>query len=183
MQHLALRIVAIVALLLAGSFAAINGGVVRAQDASPVASPVTMMELAPGITAEVLAAAPSAGAPGMTMYVARFVFQPGAEIFPHSHPGTTVLGVYSGTFGWTLVEGTAHVIRGAGSGATGPVEDITELGTEVILEPGDSIYYESDVVHMARGAGDTETVILGSLLLEEMQPLLSPVGEATPETT
>lgn len=53
-------------------------------------------------------------AEGQTVYLKRFTFEPGAEIFPHGHPGTTTLGVDSGSFGWTLLEGTARVVRGAG---------------------------------------------------------------------
>lgn len=174
MRRFDIRLIPIVVLLLAGF--AIGGFApsVRAQVATPAAGPITVNEVAPGVTAEVLAAAPSALAPGQTVYVARFIFQPGAEIFPHSHPGTTVLGVLSGSFGWTLVAGTAHVVRGAGSGAAGPVEDLTVPGTDVILEPGDAIYYEADVVHTARGAGDTEAVVLASLVLETGAPLLMP---------
>jgi quercetin dioxygenase-like cupin family protein len=145
-----------------------------ASSAAPAAPPISVSELAPGVTAEVLAAAPSTVAPGQTVYVARFVFQPGAAIFPHNHPGTTVLGVLSGSFGWTLKAGTAHVIRGAGAGAAGPVEDLTEPGTDVILKAGDAIFYETDVVHTARGAGDTEAVVLGSLVLTAGAPLLMP---------
>jgi len=144
------------------------------QKAAPPVGPITANVLAPGVTAEVLAAAPSAVAPGQTVYVARFIFQPGASIFPHSHPGTTVLGVLSGSFGWTLKAGTAHVIRGAGAGATGPVVDLTKPGTDVILNPGDAIFYESDVVHTARGAGKTKAVVLGSLVLKAGAPLLMP---------
>jgi quercetin dioxygenase-like cupin family protein len=155
-----------------------------AQESTPaVAGPVASIELAPGFIAQVLAGVPSDRAPGQTVYLARFIIQPGAEIFPHSHPGTTVLGVESGSLGWTLLEGTAHVVRGAAAGATGPTEDITEPGTEVILEPGDAIFYEDDVVHTARGAGDEETVVLGTLVLTTGEPLLMPVGmdmSATP---
>jgi quercetin dioxygenase-like cupin family protein len=145
-----------------------------AQEATP--GPISAIELAPGVTAEVFAGAPSDRAPGQTVYLARFVLQPGAELFPHSHPGTTVLGIVSGSFGWTLQKGTAHVVRGAAAGATGPAEDITEPGTEVILEPGDAIYYEDDVVHTARGAGDEEAVLWGSFVLTTDAPLLMPVG-------
>lgn len=148
-----------------------------AQDATPAAGPITVIDLAPGVTAEVLAAAPSDRAPGQTAYVARFIFQPGAEIFPHSHPGTTILGVVSGSLGWTLLEGTAHVVRGAAAGATGPTEELTEPGREVILEPGDAIFYEDDVVHTARGAGTEEAVVLGTLVLTTGEPLLMPVEE------
>lgn len=152
-----------------------------AQEATP--GPITVMELTPGFTVEVFAGAPSERAPEQTVYLARFVFQPGAEIFPHNHPGSTILGVASGSLGWTLLEGSAHVVRGAAAGATGPAEDLTEPGTEVILEPGDAIFYEDDVVHTARGAGDEETVVLGTLVLTSGEQLLMPTDMAmgTPE--
>jgi hypothetical protein len=143
-----------------------------AQESTPDAGgPISVIELAPGFTAEIFAAAPSDRAPSQTVYLARFVIQPGAELFPHGHPGTTVLGVAEGTVGWTLLEGTAHVIRGA-AGATGPAEDVTEPGTEVVLEVGDAIFYEDDVIHTARGAGDEETVVWGTFVLTSGEPLV-----------
>jgi quercetin dioxygenase-like cupin family protein len=150
-----------------------------AQEATPPAGPVAVIELAPGITAEVFAGAPSDRAPGQTVYLARFVFQPGAEIFLHGHPGTTVLAVTSGSFGWTLETGTAYVVRGAAAGATEVTEELTEPGTEVVLEVGDAIYYEEDVTHTAFGAGDAETEVWGTFVLTTGAPLLMPV-EATP---
>jgi quercetin dioxygenase-like cupin family protein len=153
-----------------------------AQDATP-APAIAVIELAPGVTAEVLSGVPSNRAPEQTLYTARFVFEPGSEIFPHNHPGTTSLTVYSGTFGWTLLEGTAYVIRGAAAGATEVSETLTEPNTEVILNPGDAIYYEDDVVHTARGAGDEPTIIYGSFVLTPSEPLLMPVDMdmGTPE--
>jgi quercetin dioxygenase-like cupin family protein len=151
-----------------------------AQDETPTA--VAQIELAPGVIAEVFAAAPSAVAEGQTVYLARFTFDPGSEIFPHGHPGTTVLGVETGSFGWTLQEGTAHVVRGAAAGETA-IEDLTEPGVEVILNPGDAIFYEDDVIHTARGAGEEPAVILGTLVLETGQPLIMPADmemDATP---
>ena len=148
-------------------------GVVLAPAAAQDEPPIAPIELAPGVTAEIYAAAPSARAEGQTVYLARFVFQPGAEIFPHSHPGSIVLGVDSGSFGWTLGEGTAHVVRGAGTGGT-EVEDLTAAGTDVILEPGDAIFYEDDVVHTARGAGDEPAVVMGTLVLTSGEQLIMP---------
>lgn len=146
------------------------------------AGPISVIELAPGVTAEVFAAVPSDRAPDQTVYLARFVFQPGSEIFPHNHPGTAVLTVESGTWGWTLLEGTAHVVRGAAAGNT-EVEDITEPGTEVMLEVGDAIYYEDDVVHTARGAGDDETVLWATGVFTPGEPLLMPVDMDMAPTT
>jgi quercetin dioxygenase-like cupin family protein len=161
---------------------------VAAQDATPPAG-IAVIELAPGVTAEVFAGVPSDRAPGQTLYLARFVFQPGAEIFPHSHPGTTLLAVASGSFGWTLAEGTAHVLRWAAAGATGPTEDLTTPGSDVVLQPGDAISYEDDVVHTARGDGAEPAVVLGTFILTTGEPLLMPAGmqmggtpEATPAT-
>ena len=158
-----------------------------AQDSTPAASEsaaISVIDLSPGVTAEVYAGAPSDRAPGQTVYVARFVFQPGAEIFPHGHPGTTVLGVQSGSFGWTLVAGSARVVRGAAAGATEPTEILTEAGADVVLAPGDAIYYEDDVIHTARGAGDAEAVVLGTLVLTAGQPLLMTADQmATMATT
>lgn len=168
---LALSLVAL--LLVAPITLAPEWSPVRAQEATP--SPTSLIDLAPGVTAEVLAGVPSDRAPGQTVYLARFVFQPGAEIFPHSHPGTTVLGVISGSFGWTLVQGTAHIVRGAAAGGTA-TEDLTQPGDDVVLEPGDAIFYEDDVVHTARGAGDEPAVVLGTLVLTSGEPLLMPVG-------
>jgi uncharacterized cupredoxin-like copper-binding protein/quercetin dioxygenase-like cupin family protein len=170
------RIVAgfVVVMLMLAAITGWGAAPALAQESTPAAGPIAAMELAPGVTAEVYAGAPSVRAEGQTVYLARFVFAPGAEIFPHRHPGTTVLGVQSGSFGWTLLEGTAHVVRGAAAGGT-ETEDITEPGTEVILEPGDAIFYEDDVVHTARGAGDEDAVVLGTLVLTSGEPLLMPV--------
>ncbi len=148
-----------------------------AQEATPSTTPaeaISVVELAPSVTAEIFAAAPSARAEGQTIYVACFVFQPGAEIFPHSHPGTAVLAVESGVWGWSLLDGTAHVVRGAATGGT-TVEDVTELGTEILLNPGDAIYYEDDVVHTGRGASDEPTVLHATAMLTAGEPLLMPV--------
>lgn len=158
------------------------GGAAHSGVAAQDAAPITTIDLAPGITAQVLAAAPSVRAAGQTDYVVSFLFKPGSEIFPHSHPGTTVLGVQSGELGWTLVKGEAYVVRGAGAGGSA-VEEMTEPGADVVLEPGDAIYYEDDVTHTARGEGDTDTVVLGSLLLTSGEPLLMPANmdmSATP---
>jgi quercetin dioxygenase-like cupin family protein len=152
--------------------------VAHAQESSPVpGGAIAVMELAPGVTAEVFAGAPSARAAGQTVYLARFVFQPGAEIFPHSHPGTTILGVAEGSFGWTLLQGTAHMTRAAASGTPTGTEDLTEPNADVVLEPGDAIHYEDDVVHTARGAGDTAAIVLGTLVLTSGEPLLTAVED------
>ena len=145
-----------------------------AQEATPAPGPIKQNELAPGVVGEVFAAAPSDRAPGQTVYLSRFTFQPGARSFRTATPGPAIIGVASGPFGWTLVAGTAHVVRGSASGAASAAEDVTDLGTEVILETGDAIYYEDDVIHTARGAGDEPAVILVTQVLTAGEPRLMP---------
>ena len=170
-------VLSVVAAVLLGVLAVGRAANATAQDGTPTAgTPAAAgIELAPGLVAEVFAGVPSDRAPGQTLYVVRFTFQPGSEISPHRHPGTTVLAVESGALGWTLLEGTAHVVRGAAAGGTA-TEDVTEPGTEVLLNPGDAIYYEDDVVHTARNAGDGPLVLLSAFVLEAGQPLLMPAG-------
>ena len=55
-----------------------------AQDATPGADAIAVIDLAPGVTAEVFFGAPSVLAPGKTVYLARFVFDAGKAIFPHT---------------------------------------------------------------------------------------------------
>ncbi len=179
--------ISIFSLILAGSVVAglLISRTVAQEGSPPAGTAIAVLELAPGVTAEVFGASPSSGAPGQTLYLARFTFQPGAEIFPHNHQGTTLLGIESGSFGWTLGAGTAHVVRGAAGGVAGPAEDLTAPGTDVVLEPGDAIFYEADVIHTARGASDGPTVVLGTFVLDAGQPLLMPADmpmAATPST-
>jgi hypothetical protein len=75
------------------------------------------------------------------------------------------------------MQGTAHVVRAAASGTPTGTEDLTEPNADVVLEPGDAIYYEDDVVHTARGAGDTAAIVLGTLVLTSGEPLLMPVDD------
>jgi quercetin dioxygenase-like cupin family protein len=174
MRHLIVPTRAAMALV----FVLLLTGAVAAQNSTTSTDDpaVSQVELTPGFIAEVFAGAPSDRAPDQTVYIARFTIQPGSDIFPHGHPGTTVLAVESGSLGWTLVEGAAYVVRGAGTGGTA-VDTVAEPGTEVILEVGDTIHYEHDVVHTMRSAGDETTVVLGTLILTTGAPLLMTAEE------
>jgi hypothetical protein len=53
-----------------------------------------------------------------------------------------------------------------------------------MLEAGDAIYYEDDVVHTARGASDDQTILLASGVLTAGEPLLMPADmDMTPTTS
>ena len=149
---------------------------VRAQDASPTSTPNVNVivgqlspigqpfEFGPGLTVEFLNEGPITQAPGQNAVLYRVTFQ-GGEILAHTHPGTTVLTVESGSLVWTLQKGTVQVTR---PGAA--LEQVTESGTEIVLNAGDGLAYNADVVHTARGATDELTEVLIASVWEVGQP-------------
>jgi quercetin dioxygenase-like cupin family protein len=153
----------------------------RAQEATPA-------PLLSGITLTVLAHGLPSGAPDQVLYLIRVVQAPGGWIAPHYHPGAQVFYVDQGTVGFTVYKGTLRLVRagtatpGAGPGTAG---ELVSPGTEVLLGPGDWLYYEQDVIESARNAGEGESVILLSTLYAAGKPLTvftNPEGTPIPST-
>jgi hypothetical protein len=173
MNRRTLRQPAAVALLVLGIMFGVMSARVHAGGAVLPPAQIAVHAIAPGVTAEVFAAASSALAPGQTVYNVRFVYQPGAELTPRGEPGTTVLGVVSGSLDWLLQSGSAHVVRAAASFSPGQTEDLIIPGSDVLLGPGDAISYESDTVATTRAAGAAAAVVSGSLVLKSDAPLMT----------
>lgn len=134
-----------------------------AQDAgTPAAGPTCIS----GVQAQVLGATQPEHAPGYTLVTARLTFEPGGTIGAHTHPGTLVVTVESGTFGLTLLSGDHMQITRADS-------DVAEMAVqdeEAVLEAGDG-FVEMGMVHSARNVGDDELVVTVSGLVEDGKPL------------
>ena len=168
-----LSVVAVVLL----SLFTIGGVRTSAQEATPMATPnLTVGQLAPigepfevvpGVDLEFLNEGQAAATPGQSLVLYRVTFS-GGEVPFHIHPGATVFSVESGTFSWTLHAGTVSVTR---PGAA--TEQVTEPGTELVLNPGEGLSYNADVVHTARAAGDEVTSVLVSSLFETGQPFIT----------
>jgi quercetin dioxygenase-like cupin family protein len=156
-----------------------------AQDATPAAAPAAapnfivgelapigeQFELIPGIDVEFLNQTEAAGAPGQTLVLYRVIAR-GGEVPWHRHPGTSLLTVESGTFSSVMQTGTAWVTR---PGAA--PEQVTEPGTELVLQPGEGLSYSAEVVHNARAAGDEPASVLVAGLLETGQPVFTLTDE------
>ena len=128
-----------------------------------------------GVTVEVLGRGGSAVVPDRELLLRRRTFAPGASTAPNPADGPVVLAVESGSVGFTVVEGAAQLTRAAATGTPGPAEAIV-AGTEVILAPGDALFYDEGVVHVVRNTGDGVAVTVEARLprAEEVPP------EATP---
>jgi quercetin dioxygenase-like cupin family protein len=140
--------------------------------APPVPQPVTL-PCATEMSIQVLGNAEPATADGQTLVLVRAIFGPGGGIGPHTHPGTLVISVESGAFGFTLAEdhmdGGMAVMRSGEAGTPVAAEPMTP-GGEVVLSPGDWVV-ETGMVHSARAVGDEATIVVFSGLAETGQPL------------
>jgi quercetin dioxygenase-like cupin family protein len=170
----------VVAAVLLGLVA--TGGMrTAAQEATPAAGPNFVagqlspigeqFELIPGVDVEFLNEGPTAQAPGQSLILYRVTLR-GGEVPSHIHPGTTVLAVESGAMSWTLQAGTVTVTR---PGAA--PETVTTPGTEIVVNAGEGLAYNADVVHSARAAGAEPAVVLLAFLVEAGQPVVTVTDE------
>ncbi len=110
---------------------------------------------------------------------ARVIFAPGGGITSHTHPGTLVLTVESGTFGFThLGDGEMSVTRAATADSEAVTEPLPH-GEETVLNPGDGLV-ETGMIHTGASIGDAPPRVLLTGLIEAGQPLTICVDEGTP---
>jgi quercetin dioxygenase-like cupin family protein len=146
-------------------------GRASAQEATPAASGITDVKV------ETLGFGPSSVAPGNTLLLIRLTFAPGGSIALHTHPGDAVFAVQSGRITWTTGEGTPLLTRAAAAAAIAagtptPPESLV-AGEEVVLEPGDAVFYDRQTSHAVRNDGTEEAIVLYSALRAADQPGIS----------
>lgn len=126
-----------------------------AQPATPAAPGIT------DVTVETLGRGPSTVAPGSTLLLSRLTFAPGGQIALHTHPGDAVFAVESGTITWTTGVGTPLLTRAAASAAGTPMPpEALVAGQDVVLQPGDAVFYDGQTSHLVRNDGDEAAVVL-----------------------
>jgi quercetin dioxygenase-like cupin family protein len=130
-----------------------------------------------GVSVETLARGmPDAG--GQQLTLMRATFAPEGLLRPHRHPGPMLLYIEQGALGYTLLEGSAEIMRAAAAGSAAPPEILTP-GGGTVLHVGDQLL-ELGVVHAALGVGEEPTVVLISALLTPGQPVTQFV-QASPQ--
>jgi quercetin dioxygenase-like cupin family protein len=134
-----------------------------------------------GITPQPLGSGQPSVAPGYAMGLVRLTYEPGGTLNAHTHPGTSILYIESGTLTYTLIDGTATLTRAS----TGPLTPGAALAAEPVspgdveLQTGDSLFEDADVIHTARNDGNEPAVVLIANLLTAGAPV-STFLEATP---
>ena len=134
---------------------------------SVIAQEATPMTETDGVVGELLGTGQPTAAPGMELVLRRTTIAPGGGLPPHSHPGSILLVVDAGTWGYTPLGGTIQLTRAAGDGTPTPAEEVP-MGVEVILTKGDALFVE-DPQDEIRNAGEDDVVLLIAAL--------TPVGE------
>lgn len=163
--------------IVAGVIIALGGLTDQAAAAQPEPQPVTI-PCATNVSAQVLGSASPSPATGQTLVLARISFGPGGSIGAHTHPGTLVVSVESGSFGFTLLDhGDMPVMRSTEAGTPAVAEPTTQ-DHEVELAPGDW-FVETGMIHSGRNLSDEPTSVLLTGLIESGQPLTQCV-EGTP---
>ena len=159
----------------AGALAAAAAGTAAPPEPVPITLPC-----ATDASVQVFGRGAPAAAAGQELVLARVTFEPGGGIGPHTHPGTLVQTVESGTLGFTLVEeGEMALMRSGGAGTPAAAEPLP-VGQEVELGPGDW-FVETGMVHTGRAVGDEPVVLTYAGLFAEGQPLTTCVdGTPTP---
>ena len=111
-----------------------------------------------GVVGELLGTGQPTAAPGMELVLRRTTIAPGGGLPPHSHPGSILLVVDAGTWGYTSLGGTIQLTRAAVDGTPTPAEEVP-MGVEVILTKGDALFVE-DPQDEIRNAGEDDVVLL-----------------------
>jgi quercetin dioxygenase-like cupin family protein len=167
----------VVAVVLLG-LTTIGGMPTAAQEATPAAEPNALVgqlaplgvpfEALPGVELTFINEGEPAAASGQSLVLYRIILHDGGEVPAHTTPGTTNLTVESGTLSWTLLAGTVQVAR---PGAA--LEQVTAPGTEIVVDPGQSLFYNADVVHVARAVAAVPASLLIAGLFEKGQPIIT----------
>jgi hypothetical protein len=130
---------------------------------------------APEATREILVQTAPPAVPGYDLYLMRVTVPPGAELAPHTHPGTQGARIERGVLTYTLISGSATVVRAATRGADATTETVSAPKT-VELRRADVVIENPALVHEAANRGARPVVILLTALFPQGAPLSTPAG-------
>lgn len=140
-----------------------------AQESHPVELPCVT-----GVTAYPIGQAMPEDVDG-ALVLLRLEIAPGGGFEAHTHPGTLIASIESGTFDLTQLDDMEMSVTRA---ATGASETMTK-GVTVTLDPGDWFVEPGGMVHTGFNNGSEPTVVLITGVVDPNQPLVQCI-EGTP---
>lgn len=159
---LALALVAVIAVM------AIAPASAHAQE-NPPRTPIEL-SCASNAFAQVLGTTP-VGDGSQTLILARVILEPGGYIGAHTHPGTLIVTVEQGEFGFALVDHHGEMeINRAATASSEASTDVVNGTDPMLLNPGDW-FVETGMIHTAQNLSDGVTTVVLTALIESGQPL------------
>ena len=119
---------------------------------------------------EVLSTGYPSDAPGRTLELVRYTIPSGANLRPHIHPGMQISRIEFGTLTYTVVEGSAEILR------ANRTEKILQAGQTTLLKVGDSLIEPGGMVHYGKNESASVVIILTASLLDAEQPKAIPIN-------
>ena len=165
---------ALIVCFITGLAVAFGGNVARSSQQVTVTPPAETT----GVTSQVLAVTEPMGAPGQELAVRLTTIAPDGGLVPHTHPGTQLIWLESGTLQLVVVDGEVPITRAPNAGTPGPAETLVS-GQETVLNVGDSWVEAEGVVHYGINTGDEDAVLRVATLYPAGEPAAQPAA-ATP---
>ena len=139
--------------------------IARCHEVSPPAKANTQ-----SVSREVLASGYPNDAQGRILELVRITIPSGANLPPHIHPGMQISRVEFGTLTYTIVEGSAKILR------ANRTEEILQAGQTTLLKVGDSLIEPGGMVHYGKNESASVVIILTASLLDAEQPKAIPIN-------
>lgn len=133
--------------------------IAKSQKTSPSVNTYTQ-----SVTREVLASGYPSDAGGQILELVRYTIPSGANLPPHTHPGMQIEKVEFGTLTYTVVKGTAKIIR------ANRTEEIIRAGQTTLLKVGDSLIEPAKMVHYGKNESASIVILLSASLFDAKQP-------------
>ena len=154
----------------------LGSAAVQAQEGQPLDLPCVS-----GVSMQPLGQAMPDSAAGQVMALLRLTIAPGGGFEAHTHPGTLVVSVESGSLTLTQFGDTGMSVMRAGFDATPASSVPMSPGEPVMLESRDWFVEPEGMVHTAFSHGVDPTVVLLTGLVDPNQPFVQcVVGTPTP---
>lgn len=116
------------------------------------------------VTREVLASGNPSNAIGKLLELVRYTIPSGAKLPAHIHPGMQVERVELGTLTYTVVKGSAQIVRADNT------KETLQAGQTTLLRVGDSLSEPGGMVHYGENKGDSIVILLSASLFDARKP-------------
>jgi quercetin dioxygenase-like cupin family protein len=116
------------------------------------------------VSREVLASGYPSDAEGRILELGRYTIPSGAKLPPHTHPGMQVEKVEFGTLTYTVVKGSAKILR------VNRTEENLRAGQTTLLKVGDSLVEPAKMVHYGKNESASSVILLSASLFDAKQP-------------